>query len=157
MKPYSSQIYGPIETEYRLGITTTKNLIDQQRNSMRIKPGNHMKISVLPRLVETTTYFNDLRKDQRKCKLPHETHGLKLVKKYTRVACEHECAFKKAISVCKCTPWYYKNNLTSAPICEMFGGYCFNKVLSTTKFYKECPDLCLEDCHGVQLSWERSL
>ena len=146
MKPYSSQIYGPIETEYRLGITTSKNLIDQQRNSMRIKPGNHMKISVLPRLVETTTYFNDLRKDQRKCKLPHETEGFAFLKEYSRIGCEIECAAQNAISICKCLPWYYPNHFKEWPICDMFGGFCFDLIMSDNTYYKKCIAECLVDC-----------
>ena len=110
-----------------------------------------------PQFIETSKEFDDLNPLKRKCRFPHEIYGLKTVKKYSKTACEHECAFMKAVSVCKCTPWYYKNNATTLPICEMFGGYCFDKVMSTRKFYKQCPDYhCFEDCNEMQLSWEKS-
>ena len=32
-------------------------------------------------------------------------------------ACEHECAFMKAVSLCKCAPWYYRNKSSTVPIC----------------------------------------
>ena len=106
--------------------------------------------------VQTTEEFRDLNYNSRKCKLPHETIGLKSFKNYSRTACEHECAFMKAVSLCKCAPWYYRNDSSTVPICDMYGGYCFNRIMSTRKFYKACPEECLEDCDGMQLSWEKS-
>jgi hypothetical protein len=148
--------YSDDSTAYSLGISTTANVIDQKTNIINLEPGLHSIISVRPQFVDTSDGFNELPQSSRKCKLPDETYGLKLVKKYTRTACEHECAFKKAVALCKCTPWYYRNDFTSVPICEMFGGYCFDKIISTRKFYKKCPEQCLEDCNGIQLSWEKS-
>ena len=156
MKPYVSLPYSDDLSSYSLGVSTTINVIDQKRNVIDLEPGLHTIISVTPEFVHTSDNFDKLPYWSRNCKLSHETYSLETVKNYSRITCEHECAFKKAISICKCTPWYYVNNFTIEPICEMFGGYCFNQVMSTRKFYRECSELCLDDCSGIRLSWEKT-
>ena len=156
MKPHISLPYTDDPAPYSLGISTTLNVIDQKINVINLVPGLHTIVSVTPQLIETSDGFNDLDVFSRNCKLSHETYGLQLNKNYTRTACEHECAFMKAVSLCKCTPWFYRNQSTTVPICEMFGGHCFDKVMSTREFYKKCSKDCLEDCNGIQLSWEKS-
>ena len=149
--PYSDDSF-----TYSLGISTTVNVIDQKRNVIDLEPGLHTIVSVTPQFVSSTDNFDKLPYWSRKCKLPHENDGMKSVKNYSKINCEHECAYMKAVSLCKCSPWFYKNNFTAEPICEMFGGYCFDQVMSSRKFYKECSDLCLDDCSGMHLSWETS-
>ena len=61
-----------------------------------------------------------------------------MVNKYTRIGCEMECAASKAIDLCQCIPWYYTNNFTETPICDMFGGYCFKQIINNEKYYKMC-------------------
>ena len=156
MKPRISLPYSDVSTTYSLGVSTPLNSMDQKLNVMDLEPGLHTVVSVTPQFIQTTEEFNELPYYSRRCKLPHETIDLKSFKNYSRTACEHECAFMKAVSACKCTPWYYRNNFTAVPICEKFGGLCFDNVMSTRKFYKQCSDYCLEDCNGMQLSWEKS-
>ena len=147
MKPYSFQKYNSIATKYRIGITNKKSLFDQQRDTIRISPGNQTMIKVLPRLFRTTADFNALTRKQRNCKLPHETDGFTFLKEYSRKGCEFECAAKKAVSICKCIAWYIPNNFMKWPICEMFGGYCFDLIISDERNYKKCKEQCLTDCH----------
>ena len=71
------------------------------------------------------------------------------MKYYTKTGCEFECAVKNAIQLCQCLPWFYPNNFTDVPICEMFGFACFDKVMYLKKYYKMCPDICFEDCNGL--------
>ena len=156
MKPRISLPYSDNFTAYSLGVSTSLDSINQKLNVMDLEPGLHTVVSVTPQFIQTTEEFNELPYYSRRCKLPHETINLKSFKNYSRTACEHECAFMKAVSACKCTPWYYRNNFTAVPICEKFGGLCFDNVMSTRKFYKQCSDYCLEDCNGMQLSWEKS-
>ena len=156
MKPHISLPYTDDSAPYSIGISTTLNVIDQKINVFDLMPGLHTVISVTPQLVETSEDFHELDAFSRNCKLPHETYGLQLNKNYTRTICEHECAFFKAVSLCKCTPWLYRNESTTVPICDMFGGHCFDKIMSTREFYKACSKDCLEDCNGIQLSWEKS-
>jgi hypothetical protein len=112
MKPFTHQLYNPTATQYKIGISTKRDLIDQQRNAISIQPGHSVLVNVLPRLFRTTADFNDLELHQRKCKLPHETEGFQFLKEYSRSGCEFECAVQKAISLCKCMPWYYPNDFT---------------------------------------------
>ena len=156
MKPHISLPYSDDSTTYSLGISTTLNSMDQKLNVVDLEPGLHTVVSVTPSFIQTTENFDEMSAYKRKCKLPHETTRLKLFKNYSRTACEHECAFMNAVSLCKCIPWYYRNESSTVPICEMYGGYCFNKIMSTRDFYKTCSDECLEDCNGMQLSWEKS-
>ena len=161
MKPHISSPNKDESSEYSLSISNSLSAIDQKLNIINLEAGMNTIVSVTPQLIETTKDFDALNPNSRKCRLPHETfedlpYGLKSAKNYSRTACEHECAFMKAVSVCKCTPWYYRNDSSTVPICEMFGGYCFDKIMSTRKFYKQCSDYCLEDCNGMQLSWEKT-
>ena len=156
LKPHVTLPYSDNSAEYSLGISTTINAIDQKMNVINLVPGLKTVVSVTPQLIETSEGFDDLDVFSRSCKLPHETYGLQLNKNYSRTICEHECSFMKATSICKCIPWFFRNESTSVPICDMFGGHCFNKVMSTREFYKVCSKDCLEDCNGLQLSWEKS-
>ena len=152
LKPYTNQLYSPVALPYTLGVSSSKNIFDQKRNLIHLRPGNHISIKVLPRLIKTSTDFDWLDIDMRKCKLPYETEGFQFLTEYTRRGCEFECAAKKAIQFCKCMPWYIPNNSTSIPICDMFGGYCFNTIMSDETFYKQCPFHCLEECREIALT-----
>ena len=150
MKPYVSLPFSAEHTPYTLGITTPETSIDQKRNVIELLPGHQTSVSVIPQLVSTEDSFDSMSLISRDCKFSYETDELPLniIKGYTRVGCELECAAKKAIVLCKCMPWYYANN-DSHSICDMFGGYCFEKIMSTEKYYKMCPDICKQDCKGT--------
>ena len=156
MKPRISLPYSDDSITYSLGVSTILNSMDQKLDVIDLEPGLHTVISVTPQSIQTTKGFDELSPYSRNCRLPHETTRLMSFKNYSRTACEHECAFKKAVSLCKCAPWYYRNESSTVPICEMFGGYCFNRIMSDRNYYKACSEECLEDCNGIQLSWEKS-
>ena len=42
--------------------------------------------------------------------------------------------------------WYYANDFTEWPICELFGGYCFDMIMSDNTYYKQCIGQCMRDC-----------
>ena len=147
MKPYSPQASNPKATKYTIGISDKKNLVDQQRNTISLWPGHQIRIKAVPRLFTTSKHFNELPRDQRKCKLPQETHGLSFLKEYTRIGCETECAIQRAISTCKCLPWYYPSDFNGLPMCEMFGGHCFEVMMADERHYRTCKAQCLVDCY----------
>ena len=33
----------------------------------------------------------------------------------------------------------------------MFGGFCFDEIISNNKYYKNCKSKCLDDCQGIDL------
>ena len=149
MKPYYSlSASETINIPYNIKISNKYNAIDQKREEIELKPGHHLILRVIPKIVDTNKDFELFDINTRKCKLPFETDGLNFIQNYTRVGCELECAVKHAMSVCKCLPWYYPNNFTKIPICEMFGANCFDKILSDERYYKKCNETCLEDCKG---------
>ena len=86
MKPHTTLPYNE-SSAYTLGITTSQNVIDQKRNVIHLEHGFHTVISVTPQFVETTDEFEALEFWSRKCRLPHETHGMNLVKNYSRHHC----------------------------------------------------------------------
>ena len=145
--PFDSE-YG----SYTMGISTATNLVDQQRNVIDILPGYQTIVKVIPQLLGTTGPFDAMDEFSRQCKLPHETQGLKLIRSYTRIGCEYECAATKAVEVCGCLPWYITNNFTGVPICEKFQGHCFHQIMSDESSYKKCLQLCKEDCSGTPLT-----
>ena len=147
MKPYTDQSNKAMATKYIIGISDKKNFIDQQRDMIHLKPGHHMMIKVLPRLVRTTTDFNELQRSQRKCKLSQETDGFSFLKQYSRKGCQFECAIKMAVQICKCIPWYYPNDFKEWPICDMFGGHCFEIIMEDSSYYQKCKGQCITDCH----------
>ena len=146
MKPYTSQVHNRKATPYAMVVSDKNGQIDQKRNSILLKPGYKISVKVFPRLFETTSDFDGLTINQRECKLAHETKGFSLLKEYTQEGCEFECAVQKAVSVCKCLPWHYSNDFTKWPICEMFGGYCFDLIISDDAEYKKCKTQCLRNC-----------
>ena len=91
MKPYSDQPYGPKALPYTIGVTGQNNLIDQKISVHKLWPGYHTTIHVVPKILETSSNFDGLGLDKRKCKLPHETTGFRLIQSYTQKGCEIEC------------------------------------------------------------------
>ena len=134
---------------YTIKISTKNDLIDQKRGLVELKPGYHIVIRVVPKVVNTTNEFEAFDTYTRKCKLSHESEKLKLLKNYTKIGCEFECALKEAISICKCLPWFYPNDFIEVPMCDMFAAKCFDDIMSNEKHYKDCRDDCLEDCKGT--------
>ena len=158
MKPYSNQLYGPTALPYTVGVTGQKNFIDQRMLVHKLTPGYHTTLHVIPKIIESTSSFDDLPLDIRQCKLSHETSGFRFFQSYSNKACQIECAARKATSFCQCLPWNYPNNFTSLPMCDMFGGYCFNMIMSNIVYYKSCKSECVEDCQETSLSiWHRTV
>ena len=152
MKPFTNQLYGPTYSPYTIGITGKNTLMDQKTSMIKVRPGQHLTIHVIPKILETSPEFNNLKLDTRKCKLPHETSGFHLFQEYSRKGCEIECAARKATSFCHCLPWHYPNNFSSLPMCDMFGGFCFNEIMSNIIFYKKCKSECLEEIQYFDIS-----
>ena len=149
MKPYSHA--GSTAVPYTVGISKPNSFPDQKRNLVKVKPGKHLSIKIMPDVVTSTSEFNGLDLAERKCKHSHETDGLKFLNEYSRVGCELECALNRSISLCECLPWFYPNDFTSVPVCDMFGGYYFDQIMSDNTYYKSCSTQCLEDCEEVRL------
>ena len=146
LKPYTTQLYGPKSIPYMIGISNPGNVVDQKRNTIHVRPGEETRINTIPRIVETSEAYNGLLLDQRRCKLSYETDGLNFLTSYTKIGCEMECAMEQAISICQCIPWYYPNEDEGIPMCEMFGAFCFDIIMSEDSYYWNCKFRCLKDC-----------
>ena len=152
MRPYVSLPFNAAHLAYTLGISTKANMIDQKRNLIDILPGFKTVVKVIPQLINTTASFDGMAVSTRNCKLSTENEEFNLLNSYTKVGCEFECAVKRAVSVCKCMPWFYTNPFESKPICNGFSGYCFEHIISDESNYKKCGDLCKEDCRGIPMT-----
>ena len=152
MKPYTNQPFGPKYIPYTVGVSAKNTFIDQKTSLHKLRPGYHTTIHVIPKILETTSAFNHLELDTRGCKLPHETNGFDFLKEYSQKGCELECAVRTATLFCHCLPWQYPNNFSSLPMCDSFGGYCFNHIVSDIVYYKMCKSECLEDCQYTSLA-----
>ena len=149
MKPYLNLDSTTKSNPYQIRISSQRSMIDQKRGLIDLKPGYKVSVRVIPQVVETSKEYASFNVKDRKCKLPHEIDGFKMLHLYTRIGCEFECALSQALQVCKCLPWYYPNNFTETPICDMFGAKCFDMIVSDETYYKKCPVDCLEDCKEV--------
>ena len=134
---------------YIIKISSKEERADLKNNVIEIRPGAHTTFRVLPEIVDISDELKNFDEKTRKCKLPGETEGFMFLRNYTKSGCEFETAANYALKVCKCLPWYYPNNFTGIPICEIFGATCFDEIMSNTSFYKQRPDQCLEDCKHV--------
>ena len=140
---------GVPNTPYTIKISSKLDMVDQKRGLIEVRPGYNVVIRVIPKVVDTTAEFEKFDVRTRKCKLPHETNGLKLTNNYSKNGCEFECAVDQALAKCKCLPWYYPNNFTGTPMCDMFGGKCFDTIMADERHYQKCNRTCLEDCKGT--------
>ena len=134
---------------YNVKISNKKNILDQKRGAIELKPGYHVKIRVTPKVIDASEDFVGFELHTRNCKLPHETDELKFFQNYTKDGCEFECALNKSLSVCKCLPWYLPNHFIEAPMCDMSAAKCFDTIISDARNYKKCRDKCLEDCKST--------
>ena len=141
-----------VHTPYNLGITRKNDQVDQKTSMINLMPGQHIAIHVLPKIVEASDDFRLLPLKTRQCKTSQETQGFKFLNEYFRKGCELECALEKALSFCQCLPWYYPNDFTAFPICDMFGSHCFDRITSDQSFYKACPNWCKVECQEMALT-----
>ena len=152
MRRYVSLPFNAAHLAYTLGISTKVNMIDQKRNLIDILPGFKTVVKVIPQLINTTTSFDEMAVSTRNCKLSTENEEFNLLNSYTKVGCEFECAVKRAVSVCKCMPWFYSNTIKTVPICDSFSAHCFEHFISDESNYKKCNEHCLEDCSGFPIT-----
>ena len=137
---------------YNVKISTKTDMIDQKRGVIELRPGYHLVIRVVPKVVDTREDFERFDVNTRKCKLPYETNNGSFFQNYTKYGCELECALNHSLAICKCIPWYFPNDFKEMPICDMFGSKCVDMVLSDETYYKDCSDQCLEACQSVSYS-----
>ena len=144
MKPYTDQMFGPTALPYTIGVSSKSNLIDQKISVHKLRPGYHTTIHVVPKILETSSYFDNLDVEKRECKLPRETSQFRLFNEYTQSACVLECQLQEAYSQCHCIPWNYPHFEEGIPICNRFSQDCFEKAMADTNSSSTCD--CPFDC-----------
>ena len=134
---------------YNVKISTKSDMIDQKRGVIELRPGYHLIIRVVPKVVDTSEDFENFDVNTRDCKLPHETNEGGFFQNYTKYGCELECALNHSLEICKCKPWYLPNDFKEMPMCDMFGAKCSDMVLSDETYYKDCSKQCLRSCKST--------
>ena len=134
---------------YNVKISTKIDMVDQKRGLIEVKPGYHLVIRVVPKVIDTREDFEVFDVNTRGCKLPDERS---FFQNYTKYGCELECAYNHSLAICKCIPWYFPNDFNKMPMCDIFGAKCFDTFLSDEIYYKNCSSQCLEACKSTSYS-----
>ena len=101
--------------------------------------------------METTSNFDSMNYQDRNCNLPNEKGNLRYMKRYTKSACEYECALEKAAKRCFCIPWNLPRvSLDDPPFCDMLGNLCFSEVMKSDSTFEDCN--CPNDCKLTTLN-----
>ncbi|TRY76833.1 hypothetical protein TCAL_12995, partial [Tigriopus californicus] len=115
--------------------------------------------------VENTDAFMAMDPASREC-YGHYEKNLKWFDFYSKSNCLLECAWSNAQEHCGCVPWYLKEKIPKATICEFMGHACFQKIVrerSTNpktryrptewsnfpQWKQKCEIECLNDCEAV--------
>ena len=91
---------------YSIKISTMTDMIDQKRGLVELKPGYHVIIRVVPKIIETSEDFEKFDVTTRGCKLPYESEGLNFVQNYSKVGCEMECALNRSLAIHTVVEWH---------------------------------------------------
>ena len=135
--------------KYNVKISNKGEVVDQKRGQFEAKPGQHLVIRVTPKVIDASDEVETYDYIVRNCKFEYEAMGLNFLRNYSKIGCEMECAIKDALEICKCLPWFYSNNFTVTPMCDIFGAKCFDEILSDETHYKKCGSSCLESCEST--------
>jgi hypothetical protein len=67
----------------------------------------------------------------RNCILPDENQSISLLNKYSKSACEYECAISFSMNQCGCIPWNMPRNQAAEtlPLCELKADNCYEQML----------------------------
>ena len=75
---------------YNVKISTKTDMIDQKRGTIELRPGYHLVVGVVPKVVDTGDDFETFDVTTRDCKLPYETNEGSFFQNYTKNGCELE-------------------------------------------------------------------
>jgi hypothetical protein len=78
---------------YSLSITNENNYFDVVHSSFTLDPGYFYKFKILPSHITTTSKFDSMRQEDRKCGLYEDSSKMKHFLGYTKSGCELECGW----------------------------------------------------------------
>ena len=110
---------------------------------------------VTPSVTETDISGQELREEQRGCRLQRENEMLQIFREYSREACVLECQVQQAFQRCGCYPWDYPFNHQDDDfiICDIYGNICFDDMIKSNS--KDSCDVarCPMDCNSISYSY----
>ena len=149
MKPHVERCCGIENIPYNIKISTKTGVVDQKRGQVELRPGYRVIIRVTPAIIKTSKSFQEFDTQTRNCKLSDERGEFTILQNYSLAGCEFECAMNRALEISQCLPWFYPNNFSTVPMCDMFGANYFDNIMSDNTYYKNCSTKCLEDCEST--------
>jgi hypothetical protein len=138
---------------FRVSMTSSTDYFEANSVSQYLQLGHKTIFSVQPMEVVATEALQETPISKRKCRLSHETSGAtELLDVYSQPACMFECHLNIARDICRCTPWNmpFPSKQKTPVVCDIYGNYCFNQILSQEQSEETCK--CLPECNGIQFS-----
>lgn len=122
-------------------------------------PNVALKVRVT-RMSSATKEFRALSRRNRDCFFPDEIE-MDHFPTYSKADCILECAWKAALRLCQCVPWFLREFFPEAQVCHIVANICFRNVVEkryTVNVTRSCIDTCLDDCEpmSLQLSGEQN-
>ena len=135
-------------TKFMVGLHNSMDYFSVKGSSKVIPAGYKITWNVQAMEIAPTDGMKGISIESRKCRLYEENDGLEIFKHYSKPACEFEFRLFKAEEACKCIPWDMPwHAKTRYPICDIYGNYCFQRVL---KRYQKSIKECLPGCHQLK-------
>ena len=137
---------GPLK--FFLGISNANDFFNLKTSSKIVPAGYKITYNVQAMEISPTENLKDIPIESRNCRLPQESDGLEIFKRYSKSACEFEFRLKKAKEACECTPWYIPSpSKERYTICDVYGNYCFRTIWNQ---YQSNIKECLPGCHQLE-------
>ena len=93
---------------------------------------------------------------RRGCLFSHESN-LQHFDSYSQASCILECSWTEAIKECVCVPWYISTIFPDQDTCEIYGRYCFEKIISERlNGNSSCTTNCKQDCISIETNIEET-
>ena len=88
-----------LPSTFHFGLSNKDEYFSMRSSNQIIPAGHKMTWKLQAMEIIPSPDMNDISINSRKCRLPHETDGLKIFKSYTKSACEYEFRLKKARNI----------------------------------------------------------
>ncbi len=141
-------------TPFKIAIHDPFSVADLGNAGVSVEPGTISTILITPSQIITTSTSRSLGEERRACRFKYENDGLEIFKIYTQTSCLFECQLKVALDKCEWVPWDFPHPGKIWPVCDLWGRYCFKKLMESKKTPEECK--CPYDCTTVRYSYSVS-
>ncbi len=114
--------------------------------------GHHITFLLTPLVLSSDKSLRHLPVKSRNCFFPDESlDSVSLFKRYSQGRCFFQCMLELARESCNCGPWDFPfaNNWPQKQVCNPYGYFCFDDILSNDSYRLTHCQHCLPDCDVV--------